>query len=121
MPIPSDATAHFLLIKSKIFRIFQVDFNTPACSNGQNHRLQTGLRRGEDEGIGFLERSVEAPADDEKVASVDDGAMDLWHDGPIKEPLPFGSLTHTQALPQQGPIWQQALSPTNCCNQQNPE
>src|SRR5450631_2334445 len=109
MAIPPDATAYFIVVEPKIFRIFQIHFDTPACSNGQNHRLQTGLRRGEDEVVRFLERCVEAPTDDEKVASVDDGAMDLCHDGPIKESLPFGSLTHTQALPLQGPIWQQAL------------
>src|ERR1019366_5183127 len=112
-PIPPNVTTHFILVQSKIFRVFQVHFNTPACSNDQNHRLQTGLRRSEDKVVGFLERSVEAPADDQKVASVDDGAMDLWHDGPIKEPLPFGPLTHTQAVPQQGPIWQQALNGGN--------
>ena len=87
MPIPSQKTAYLILIEPEVFSVFQIHFNAPPCSDRQNDRLQTGLRWGKDEVGGLFVGSIQATADHQEVAFVNDGAMDLWHDGPIKDPL----------------------------------
>ncbi len=102
MAVPANVATHFILIKAKIFGIFQVDLNRPACSDSQNHRVQGGPRRCEDQVIGLFVRVVEATADHQPVASIRRAALDLRHSGPIKEPFPFGSLAHREPLPVLG-------------------
>ena len=70
MAVPADVTAHLVLIEAKIFGVFQVDLDRPACSDSQNHRLQGGPRRCEDQIIGLFKRRVEATANHEPVASI---------------------------------------------------
>src|SRR5450755_171217 len=99
MAVPTEVVTHFVLIKAKIFGVFQVNLNRPACSNRQNHRVQTGPKRCEDQIIGLFERRIEATAENYPVAGVHGAAMDHRQDGPIKEPLAFGALTHRESLP----------------------
>ena len=102
MAVPADVTAHLVLIEAKIFGVFQVDLDRPACSDSQNHRLQGGPRRCEDQIIGLFKRRVEATANHEPVASIHCAVKNLRQDGPIKEPLAFGALTHRESLPVLG-------------------
>ena len=99
MAVPTEVATHFILIEAKIFGVFQVDLNRPACSDSQNHRVQGGPRRCEDQVIGLFARVVEATANHQPVASIHGAVKDLRQDGPIKEPLAFGSLTHRESLP----------------------
>src|SRR5712691_11669592 len=70
MAVPTEVATHFILIEAKLFGVFQVDLNRPAGSDSQNHRLQGGSRRCEDQVIGLFERRVEATADHQPVASI---------------------------------------------------
>ena len=94
MAIPPNVAAHFVLIEAKLFGVFQIDLNRPACSDSQNDRLQAGARWCKDQVIGFFERRVQATADHEPVASIYGAVKNLGEDGPIKKPLAFGALAH---------------------------
>src|SRR5258708_10695723 len=102
MAVPANVATHFILIEAKIFGIFQVDLNRPPRSDCQDDGLQGGPRRCEDQVIGLFVRVVQATAENYPVASVHYATMDLGHNGPIKEPLPFGSQAHRESLPVLG-------------------
>src|SRR5260221_11130377 len=102
MAIPTKVAAYLVLIEAKIFGVFQIDLNRPACSDRQNHRVQAGAGRCQDQIIGLFARIVEATTDDEPVASIYGPMKNLRQDGPIKEPFAFGALTHGESLPVLG-------------------
>src|SRR6266436_979957 len=70
MAVPADVATHFIVIEAEIFGVFQVDFNTPASSDGQDDRVQGGPRRCEDQVIGLFVGVVQATTDHEPVASI---------------------------------------------------
>ncbi len=74
-------------------------FNFPSRSDRFDHLGKRGTHWDKDEVIGFHARIVKATADQQEVLSIIFPLMQHGHHRPIKEPRPFGALTHRDPLP----------------------
>ena len=74
-------------------------FDVPAGADGRHHLGQRGARWGKDEVVGDLCWAVKTTTQEEPMPSILLPAMQDGHGRPVKEPGPFGALTHREALP----------------------
>jgi len=109
MAIPTDKTAHFVMVQSQVFAVLKIFFNMPSTPDGRHHLRKHCAFGGEDGVVGVLAGIIDASADEQKVALIILPAVQHGNLCPIEESWAFGPFTHRESVPRDL-VWEKRLN-----------